>query len=170
MSDDDENNMYLLTSDQVTAAQINQLKEEWQKANAELVRYKELAFNLQTKIEKLSSALESSEQQLELEAFKSYMAQICATNPSSPILLVKELAKSLPKFDVFDLVATAFIRTGESWIALSSSSIFQETITFRSRIFEEMLRFRSRNRKSKVTVDQMTNILPAPVINYIHSG
>lgn len=158
------------TTEQLTLVQINQLKDAWQRANAELVKYKDIAFNLQQKVENLTSAINDSYNQLELETAKSQISQSCCANPNKPVLLVKELSKVLPKMNYHSLVATAFIKTGESWIALSSSSVTQETINFKSRLFDEMLRFRSRSRNSRVTVESLPNILPLPVINYIHSG
>jgi hypothetical protein len=158
------------TTEQITAVQINQLKEAWQRANAELLKYKDIAYNLQQKVENLAAVINESYSQLELETAKSQLSQLCCGNPSKPVLLVKELARLLPKMNYHSLVATAFIKTGESWIALSSSTVTQETINFKSRIFDEMLRFRSRSKTSKVTVESLPNILPLPVINYIHSG
>jgi hypothetical protein len=158
------------TSEQLTVAQINQLKDAWQAANAELMKYKDIAFNLQQKVEKLTNVINESYNHIELETTKSILSQLGCTNPTKPVLLVQEMAKVLPKLIYHNLVATAFIKTGESWIALSSSSVTQETISFRSRIFDEMLRFRSRSKSSKVTVDTLANILPLPVANYIHSG
>jgi hypothetical protein len=158
------------TTEQITAVQINQLKEAWQRANAELLKYKDIAYNLQQKVENLTAVINESYSQLELETAKSQLSQLCCGNPSKPVLPVKELARLLPKMNYHSLVATAFIKTGESWIALSSSTVTQETINFKSRIFDEMLRFRSRSKTSKVTVESLPNILPLPVINYIHSG
>lgn len=158
------------TSEQLTVAQIHQLQEAWQRANAELIKYKDIAYNLQQKVENLSATINASYSQLELETVKSQVSQLCCTYPDKPILLIRELSKALPKMNYHSLVATAFIKTGESWIALSSSSATQETINFKSRIFDEMLRFRSRSRTSRVTVESLPNVLPLPVINYIHSG
>lgn len=158
------------TSEQLTVAQIHQLQEAWQRANAELIKYKDIAYNLQQKVENLSATINASYSQLELETAKSQVSQLCCTYPDKPILLIRELSKALPKMNYHSLVATAFIKTGESWIALSSSSATQETINFKSRIFDEMLRFRSRSRTSRVTVESLPNVLPLPVINYIHSG
>ena len=158
------------TSDQLTMHQINQLKEAWQHANAELIRYKDIAHNLQQKVEHLTKSLNESSSQLELESVRSQLSQLGCSFPNKPVLLIKELSKTLPKMNYHSLVATAFIKTGESWIALSSSSLCQETINFKSRIFDEMLRYRSRSKATKVTVETLLNILPLPVVNYIHSG
>ncbi len=158
------------TTEQLTVVQINQLKDAWQRANAELVKYKDIAYNLQQKVENLTSAINDSFNQLELETAKSQISQQCCANPNKPVLLIKEVTRTLPKMNYHSLVATAFIKTGESWIALSSSSVSQETINFKSRLFDEMLRFRSRAKTSRVLVESLPNILPLPVINYIHSG
>jgi hypothetical protein len=159
-----------MTTEQLTVVQINQLKDAWQRANAELVKYKDIAFNLQQKVENLTETINQSCVQLELETAKSQMSQTCCSSPSKPVQMVKELAGMLPKMNYHNLVATAFVKTGESWIALSSSTVTHETIHFKSRIFEEMLRFRSRSKTSRVTVESLPNILPLPVINYMHSG
>ena len=159
-----------ITTEQLTVVQINQLKEAWQRANAELVKYKDIAYNLQQKVENLTSVINESYSQLEMESAKTQLSQLCCSSPNKPVLLVKELATILPKMNYHSLVATAFIKTGESWIALSSSTITQETINFKSRVFDDMLRFRSRSKTSKVTVETLPSILPLPVINYIHSG
>lgn len=158
------------TAEQLTAVQINQLKDAWQRANAELIKYKDIAFNLQQKVENLTATINESCMQLELESAKSQLSQVCCSNPSKPVFLVKELSRLLPRMNYHSLVATAFVKTGESWIALSSSTVTQETIHFKSRSFDEMLRFRSRSKTSKVTVESLPNILPLPVINYMHSG
>jgi hypothetical protein len=167
---DEDRDELLTTSDQLTCAQINQLKEAWQKANSELMKYKELAHNLQRKVETLTSSVNHAYGQLELEATRSQLSQLCCSCPSKPVILVKEVSKVLPKMKYHSLTATIVVKTGESWIAMSSSSVAQETISFRSRTFDEMLKYRARSKASKVTMESLSSILPLPVVNYVHSG
>ena len=171
-----------LTSEQLTCAQINQLKDAWQAANTELEQYKEKARLLERKLQSISQVIEESTNQMELQDTRARISHVCCSYPGKPVLLVKELARILPSMPWHRLTVTGIIRTGESWIALNSNAVGQETICFRSRVFEEMLRFRSRSQRTQaasqrtdgagagVMVETLTDFLPQPVINYIHTG
>lgn len=164
-----DNDNSTVTSDQLTRAQINQLKTAWELSNAELLKYRALVLNLTQKNESLSNALKQTTMDLDLEMTKSQLSQSCSINPGKPVLLTKELSKLLPTVNHHSFIVTAIVRVGESWMGLSSNAIADEMIAFKSRAFDDMLKLRVRTR-SMVSIEVLKNILPTTVISYIYHG
>lgn len=167
--DEFDNDNGTITSDQLTRAQINQLKTAWELSNAELLKYKALVLNLTQKNESLTDALKRTTIDLDLEMTKSQLSQSCSINPGKPVLLTKELSKLMPTVNYHSLIVTAVVRVGESWMGLSSNAIADEMIAFKSRAFDDMLKLRVRTR-SKVSIEVLKSILPSSVISYIYHG
>ena len=101
-----------LSADEITLLNVNQLKYAWQQEHDDRIAEAEVNKQLET--------------ELIMERASSELAVLCSTYPGDPCLLVNAMESFLPQHIQDEVSLTCFIRVGDSWASIQSTSSLEE--------------------------------------------